>query len=54
MVDERTDLCRGANNDLIATDVRRKGSMITQIVNVHDQNDTQSGEIERPAQKLNW
>ena len=52
MVDERTDLSRGANDDVIATDVRRRGEIITRIVNVYDQRDGQSGE--RPAQQLNW
>jgi len=52
LVDERTDLSRGANDDVIATDVRRRGETITRIVNVYDQKDTQSGE--RPAWKLNW
>jgi len=52
VVDERTDLSRGANNDVIVTDVRRRGEKITRIVNVCDQKDTQSGE--RPAPKLNW
>jgi hypothetical protein len=52
VVDEWTDLSRGANNDVILADVRRRGEKITRIVNVYDQKDTQSGE--RPAQKLNW
>jgi len=52
VVDERTDLSRGANEDVIATDVRRRGERITRIVNVYDQKNTHSGE--RPAQKLNW
>jgi hypothetical protein len=52
VVDERTDLSRGANDDVIATDVRRRGEKITRIVNVYDQRDGQSGE--RPAQKLTW
>jgi hypothetical protein len=51
-VDEWTDLSRGANEDDIATDVRRRGESITRIVNVYDQKNTHSGE--RPAQKLNW
>jgi endonuclease/exonuclease/phosphatase family metal-dependent hydrolase len=52
VVDDRTDLSRGANNDVIVTDVRRRAEKITRIVNVYDQKDTQSGE--RPARKLNW
>jgi len=52
VVDERTDLSRGAHDDVIVTDVRRRGEKITRIVNVYDQRDTQSGE--RQAQKVNW
>jgi hypothetical protein len=52
VVDERTDLSRGANEDIIPTDVRRRGERIMRIVNVTDQMNTHSGE--RPAQKLNW
>jgi len=52
VVDEHTDLNRVANNDVIVTDVRRRGQKITRIVNVYDQKDTQSGE--RPARELNW
>jgi len=44
VVDERTDLSRGANKDVILTDVRRSGEKITRIVNVSDQRDGQSGE----------
>jgi hypothetical protein len=51
-VDERTDLSKGGNDDVIVTDVRRKGEKITRIVNIYDQNDTQSRE--RPARKLRW
>jgi len=46
VVDERTDLGRGANNDVIVTDVRRRGETITKVVNVYDQKDTQSGDRE--------
>ena len=52
VVDERTDLSRGANDDVIVTDVRRGGEKITRIVNVYDQRDTQSGESQ--VQKVNW
>jgi hypothetical protein len=52
VVDERTDLSRGANHDVITTDDRRRGETITRIVNVYNQKDMQSGE--RPARKLNW
>jgi len=36
VVDERTDLSRGAHYDLIVSDVRRRGEKITRIVNVHN------------------
>jgi len=52
VVDERTDFSRGANDNVIVTDVRRRGEKITRIVNVYEQTDTQSGE--RQAQKVNW
>ena len=52
VVDERTDLSIGANADVIATDIRRRGERITRIVNIYDQKTTNSGE--RPARKLNW
>jgi len=54
VVDVRTDLNRCANDDFIATDVRRKGEQIARIFNFYDQKDAQSGERERPARKLNW
>jgi hypothetical protein len=52
VVDERTDLSRGANEVVIATDIRRSGERITRIVNVYDQKNTHSGE--RPARMLDW
>jgi hypothetical protein len=53
-VDERTDLSRGANDDVIATDVRRRGEKITRIVNIYDQKDALSRDRESPARKLIW
>jgi hypothetical protein len=50
VVDEWTDLSRGANDDVIATDVRRRGEKITRIVNIYNEKDARSGE--RPARKL--
>jgi hypothetical protein len=50
-VNEWTDRRRGANEDVIATDVRRRGERMTRIINVYDQKDTHLEE--RPAQKLN-
>lgn len=50
MVDELTDLGRGANINVKVTDVRRRGEKIMRIVNVYDQRDTQLGE--RQSQKV--
>jgi len=50
--DERTHLSRGANDDVMVTDVRRRGENMTRIINVYDQRDVQTGE--RRARKLNW
>jgi hypothetical protein len=54
VVDERKDLSRAANDEVVATDVRRRGEMITRIGNIYYQKDAQSGERERPARKFNW
>jgi len=53
VVDERIDSSRGANEGVIATDVRRRGEKLKRNVNVYDQNDARSGQRERPALKLN-
>ena len=50
MVYKRTDLGRGANDDVTFTDVSRRGEMIMRMVNIFDQRVTQSGE--RLARKL--
>jgi hypothetical protein len=50
--DERSGLSRGANHDVIVTDVRRRGEKIMRIINIHDQRDVRTGE--RRAWKLNW
>jgi len=47
VVDERTDLSRGANDDVIHIDLKRIGETVTWIVNVYNQRDTQSAA--RPA-----
>jgi hypothetical protein len=54
VVDERKDLSRGASDDVIASDVRRRGEKLTRIVNIYNQHNTQSGERERLTRKLNW
>jgi len=43
VVDERTHWRRGANEDGIATDIKRRGERITRIVNVHDPKNKHSG-----------
>jgi len=52
VVDEWIDLCRGANDHVIVTDIRRREEKITSIDNDYDQKYVQSAE--RPARKLNW
>jgi endonuclease/exonuclease/phosphatase family metal-dependent hydrolase len=54
VVDERMHFSRGANDDVIATDVRRRCEKIKRICDIYDQKDARSGERERPAQKLHW
>jgi hypothetical protein len=53
VVNERTDLCRGANDNVMATDIRRRGELITRIFDIYNQKDTRSAERARPAWKLN-
>jgi hypothetical protein len=50
VVDERTDQSRGANDDVIATDLRRRGEKITRIVKIYNQKDVRLEE--RPARKV--
>jgi hypothetical protein len=50
--DERTDLSRGANDDAIVTDVKRRGEMMTRVINIYDQRDVRP--MERQARKINW
>jgi len=52
VVDEPTDISRGANDDVFVTAVRNRGETITRIVNIYDEKDTHSGE--RLAWKLIW
>jgi len=51
-LDSRRDLSKGGNDNVIVTDVRRRGEKVTRIVDMYDQKDTQSRE--RPARKLGW
>jgi hypothetical protein len=52
VVDQQTDLSRDANEDIIATDVRRRGERITRMVNIYNQKNMDLGE--RPVRKLDW
>jgi len=47
-----TDLSRGARNDVILTDVKRKVEQMTRIINMYDQRDMQTGK--RHRMKNNW
>jgi len=49
--DECTVLTRGPHDDIMVTDMKRIGEMITRIINVYDQKDVQTGE--RRTRKLN-
>jgi hypothetical protein len=42
--DELTDLNRGANDDVMVTDVKRREEKVTRNINVYNQRDLQSGE----------
>ena len=50
--DELTDLSRGANDDVMVTDIKRRGEKMMMSMNVYDQRDIQTGE--RRARKQNW
>jgi len=50
--DQLTDLSRSANDDVMVTEIKRRGEKITRIINVSDQRDIQTGQ--RWARKLNW
>jgi len=50
--DERTDLSKGANDDVIVIDVKRTGEKMTRMINICKQRDVQTGE--RQARKINW
>jgi hypothetical protein len=43
MVEERTDLGRGVNNDAIETNIRRREEKMIRIVNIYDQRTMGSG-----------
>jgi len=50
--DERTDLSRGANDNVMVTDVKTRGERMTRIINLYDQRHVQTGV--RWARKLTW
>jgi len=39
--DKRTDLSRGANDDVMVTDVKRSGEKMTRIIDVYDLREVQ-------------
>jgi endonuclease/exonuclease/phosphatase (EEP) superfamily protein YafD len=49
--DERRDLNRGTNNDLIVTDVKARGEKMKRGINIYDQRDVRTRE--RPARIMN-
>jgi len=50
--DTQIDLSRGANDNVMVTELKRRGENKTRIINVYDQRDLQTGE--RRARKLDW
>jgi len=50
--DERTDLSRGTNDDVIVTDVKRRGEKTTMVINIYDQREVHTRE--RQVRKINW
>ena len=50
--EERTDLGRGANDDIMVTEIERRRKTMTRIIIVYDQRDVQTAESQ--ARKLNW
>jgi len=48
---EWTDLSRYANDDVIVTDVKRRGEYMTMIINIYHQRDVRTRE--RQARKIN-
>jgi hypothetical protein len=49
--DERTELSRGANDDVMVTKVKRRGEKMTRIINVYDEREVPTGQ--RRATMLN-
>ena len=50
--DERTDLSRGANDDVIVTDFMRRGEKVSRVINMYDQRVVRTRE--RHTRKINW
>jgi len=50
--DERTDLSRGANDDVIVTEFKRRGEKMTRVIYIYDQRDMRT--MERQARKIHW
>lgn len=52
ITNEPTDLRKNAGDDIIVVDTKRRGDMMIQIVNSHDQSSMVPGD--RPARTLSW
>jgi len=50
--DERTDLSRGVNEDVIVTDVTRRGEKMMKVITKYNQRDVRTRD--RHARKINW
>jgi hypothetical protein len=52
VIDKQTDLSRGANDDVMVTDIENRGEKITRIINVYKPRDVLTAE--RQVTKQNW
>jgi len=50
--DQQPHLSRGANNDLVVTDVQRRREKMTGMINIYDQNAVRTED--RQERKINW
>jgi endonuclease/exonuclease/phosphatase (EEP) superfamily protein YafD len=50
--DEWTNLSSGANDNVIVTDVKRRGEKMTKVINIYNQRDVRTRQ--RQARKINW
>ena len=52
MTDQRAVLSRGANDNVIVTDVKGRGARMMSMIHIYDQSEMQTGV--RQARKINW